>query len=142
MIGQLRRTSQRQYQAPQITPQAQLFVLWMLGWAVGLMLFGTTSGRSPVLLAYLLVMLTSGVWAVGLSMLPHLPRIPASRRRMPKPLNVIPLDESRRRQTQQPRETIADECYYMCSDGTLVPIEDESVLQAIEASDKEMHRRQ
>lgn len=144
MIGQL-NNKQRAMIAhqPPASPQIRLFALWMLGWMVGLLLANTYTGQSPVMLAYLLVMLTSGVWAVGLSMLPHLPRVPVARRLIPKPLEVIP--EALLRRPEKPADPYADlaeECYFLCDDGDLIPVTDRDVLAVIDESDREMHRRQ
>lgn len=124
------------------SPRVLLFSIWMLGWAFGLLLATTSAGSGPVMVAYLLVMLTSGVWAVGLSLLPHLPRIPASRRLMPKPLHVRVPREPRSSVHDDPCAELAESCYYLCSDGELVPITDREVLRAIDESDREMRRRQ
>ncbi len=94
----------------QISPRVTLFVIWMLGWAVGLLMFNALAGDSPVLLAYMLVMLTSGVWTVSLSLLPHLPRIPKSQRTMPKPQNVIDMQDMMRRNHPEPEDALSDHC--------------------------------
>lgn len=144
-----------------ISPQVLLFACWMLGWAVGFVFFSTLPVNSPVLLAYLLLMAMTGVWAVllmtvrqapprSLRRVPHLHGPHLRGPHLPDPQDLLPLDKLdalRRSPGRDAGHEVDGEhtmtgCYFLCSDGSLVPIEDKAILKVIADTEREMLRRQ